>query len=212
MVKSKRGRQIRPRLIMTHFSVPLVAAAVFSVLSLANLPSARGQAPAEIKPIAPSNGNVPGPVTPPTLPAPAPVAPAAPPVARPVEQKKYVVKAGDNPWKIAKAHGISLEELLKANEIKDSKKLAIGDVLLLPPGVESKGAPAPAAKPAPAALAPAPAAGDNWELYTIKSGDNPWNISRRLKVDHQKIMSLNEGLDFTKLKIGQQIKVPKKAQ
>lgn len=199
---------------MTHPSAPFVAAVVFSILSLSNLPPARGQAPAEIKPIAPSNGTAPAPATPPAVPAAAPAAPVAPapPVAQPVEPKKYVVKAGDNPWKIAKAHGISLEELLKANEIKDSKKLAIGDVLLLPAGVESKGAPAPAAKPAPAAPATAPAAGDDWELYTIKSGDNPWNISRRLKVDHQKIMSLNAGLDFTKLKIGQQIKVPKKAQ
>jgi LysM repeat protein len=201
---------------MTHPSAPFVAAVVFSILSLSNLPPALGQAPVEIKPIAPSNGTAPAPVAPPAVPVAAPAAPVAPasPVAQPVEQKKYVVKAGDNPWKIAKAHGISLEELLKANEIKDSKKLAIGDVLLLPAGVESKGAPAPAANPAPAAPAPvtAPAAGDDWELYTIKSGDNPWNISRRLKVDHQKIMSLNEGLDFTKLKIGQQIKVPKKAQ
>lgn len=198
---------------MIHSSVPLVAAAVFSVLSFANLPPARGQAPGEIKPIAPSSGNAAAPITLPAV-TPAPAAPAAPPVAQPVEQKKYVVKAGDNPWKIAKNHGISLEELLKANEIKDSKKLAIGDVLLLPAGVDSKSAPAPSAKPVAATPAPAtaPAAGDNWELYTIKSGDNPWNISRRLKVDHQKIMSLNEGLDFTKLKIGQQIKVPKKAQ
>lgn len=201
---------------MTHPSAPVVAAVVFSILSLSNLPPARGQGPAEIKPIAPSNGTAPAPATPPAVPAAAPAAPVAPapPVAQPVEPKKYVVKAGDNPWKIAKAHGISLEELLKANEIKDSKKLAIGDVLLLPAGVESKGAPAAPAKPAAVTPAPgsAPASGDNWELYTIKSGDNPWNISRKLKVDHQKIMSLNAGLDFTKLKIGQQIKVPKKPQ
>jgi LysM repeat protein len=191
---------------MTHSSVPLVAAAVFSVFSFSNLPPARGQAPVEIKPIAPSNGTVPAPATPPTV-------PAAAPVAQAVEPEKYVVKAGDNPWKIAKAHGISLEELLEANEIKDSKKLAIGDVLLLPAGVESKGLADSTAKPVAANPAPAtaPTAGDDWELYTIKSGDNPWNISRRLKVDHQKIMSLNAGLEFTRLKIGQQIKVPKKA-
>jgi LysM repeat protein len=125
---------------------------------------------------------------------------------------KYVVKAGDNPWKFAKNHGISVEDLVKANDIKDSKKLAIGDVLTLPAGVESKGAPVAVtpAVPAAAATVTAPAAGDSWELYTIKSGDNPWNIAKRLKVDHQKIMSLNQGLDFTKLNIGQQIKVPKK--
>ena len=203
---------------MTHSSVPLVAAAVLSVFSFSNLPSARGQAPVEIKPIAPSNGTAPAPATPPTVPAAAPAVLAVPavpavPVAQAVEPEKYVVKAGDNPWKIAKAHGISLEELLEANEIKDSKKLAIGDVLLLPSGVESKGLPDSTAKPVAANPAPAtaPAAGGDWELYTIKSGDNPWNISRKLKVDHQKIMSLNAGLDFTKLKVGQQIKVPKKA-
>ncbi len=126
---------------------------------------------------------------------------------------KYVVKVGDNPWKIAKNHGISLEELLRANKIRDSKKLGIGDILLLPAGVESKGAPVETDESAPkvAASAPlkTPAAGDNWTIYTVKDGDNPWKIAKQLKVDHQKILSLNKGLDFTKLKIGQQIKVPK---
>lgn len=126
---------------------------------------------------------------------------------------KYVVKVGDNPWKIAKNHGISVDELLRANKIRDSKKLGIGDILLLPAGVESKGAPDESGQTASAvAAAPVvqpPAAGDNWELYTVKSGDNPWNIAGQLKVDHQKILSLNKGLDFTKLKVGQKIKVPK---
>ncbi len=47
-------------------------------------------------------------------------------------------------------------------------------------------------------------------MYTIKKGDNPWTISTVLKVDHQKIMSLNKGVDVRELAIGQQIKVPKK--
>lgn len=126
---------------------------------------------------------------------------------------KYVVKVGDNPWKIAKNHGISVDELLQANKIRDSRKLGIGDILLLPAGVESKGVPDESGETAPevaaAATAQVAAAGDGWELYTVKSGDNPWSIARQLKLDHQKILSLNKGLDFTKLKIGQQIKVPK---
>lgn len=133
--------------------------------------------------------------------------------ATPAEPMKYVVKVGDNPWKIAKNHGISLDELLRANKIRDSKKLGIGDILLLPPGVESKGAPEESTETAPKMAASAalrtPSAGDNWEIYTVKKGDNPWKIAKRLKVDHQKVLSLNKGLDFTKLKIGQQIKVPK---
>lgn len=142
----------------------------------------------------------PAPAADPTAPVatPAPVAAAAP--------STYTVQAGDNPWTIAKKHGIPLEELLKVNQIKDPKNLKIGDVLKLPAGVVSK-APAPAAKTPPAAPAPD---GADWESYTIKKGDNPWKISKNLKLDHQKILQLNPGVDFTKLSIGQQIKVPKK--
>ncbi|MDF1738014.1 MAG: LysM peptidoglycan-binding domain-containing protein [Verrucomicrobiales bacterium] len=133
--------------------------------------------------------------------------------AAPEGPKEYVIQSGDNPWLIAKNHGISLEALMAANKIKDAKNLKIGDVLILPEGTESKNAPAPE-KPeaAPAKTAAAPEEGDNWVLYTIKKGDNPWNISKALKVDHQKIISLNKGTDFTKLDIGQQIKVPKSAE
>jgi LysM repeat protein len=131
------------------------------------------------------------------------------------ESKDYVIKSGDNPWLIAKNHGVSLAELLKVNKIKDPKNLKIGQVIILPAGAKAtKAAPsAETTKPEPADVAtePAePAAGDNWELYTIKRGDNPWNIAKRLKVKHQQIVELNSGLNFRDLKIGQKIKVPKK--
>jgi LysM repeat protein len=129
------------------------------------------------------------------------------------QPKTYVVQSGDNPWLIAKKHGIELNALLKVNDIKDPKNLKIGDRLTLPEGVTSKNAPRPEAKPVAKPVEkpdPQSQSGEDWEMYTIKKGDNPWTISKALKVDHQKIMKLNEGLDFTKLDIGQQIKVPKK--
>ncbi|MBP6782831.1 MAG: LysM peptidoglycan-binding domain-containing protein [Verrucomicrobiales bacterium] len=182
--------------------------------------TAGAQAPLKVTPIPGATGSPPAIAAPPVPSAPSlqpvqPVPQTVPvPAVKPAEAATYVVKAGDNPWTIAKNHGISLDALLKANKIKDPKNLNVGDVLVLPAGVASKGSPAPVAAPATPAPAPsaisAPGAGDNWEVYTIKKGDNPWNIAKRLKVDHQKIISLNEGLDFTKLSIGQQIKVPKK--
>ncbi len=165
--------------------------------------TASAQAPVQVTPIPGTSA------TQSKVEAPAPPSAPAPSAAEPA---KYVVKAGDNPWTIAKNHGIKLEDLLKANPIKDPKNLKIGDVLILPAGVASQGAPAPEAS-SPATQAPvvaAPVAGDNWELYTIKKGDNPWKIAKSLKVDHQAIVKLNDGTDFTKLSIGQQIKVPKK--
>jgi LysM repeat protein len=64
-------------------------------------------------------------------------------------------------------------------------------------------------KPKPPA-AEKPKAKPVTQTYVIKSGDNPWTISKALKVDHQKIMGLNRSVDFRELAIGQQIKVPKK--
>ena len=146
----------------------------------------------------------------PTVKKEAPVKPAAP-----EKPKEYVVQSGDNPWLIAKNHGISLEALMAANKIKDAKNLMIGDILVLPSGTESKNAPAPKKATPPAApeskTAATPGEGKDWFLYTIQKGDNPWHIAKALKVDHQKIIALNKGTDFTKLDIGQQIKVPKAA-
>ena len=136
---------------------------------------------------------------------------AEPIKAEPVVPSEYVVQSGDNPWVIAKNHGVSLRALLAVNDIKDAKNLNVGDILKLPSGVESKNKP-PVSKPVAAAesKAEAPAGTGEWELYTIEKGDNPWKIAKTLKVNHQEIVSLNKGLDFTKLNVGQQIKVPKK--
>ncbi len=127
------------------------------------------------------------------------------------EPKKYVIKSGDNPWTIAQAHGVDHAELLSMNDIEDPKNMKIGDVILLPKGVASKNAPKKEVAKPEAAPAAGPQSGDGWEMYTIKSGDNPWSIAKKLKLDHQKIISLNEGTDFRDLKIGQQIKIPKKS-
>jgi len=182
----------------------------------------------------PGPGNLPATTGAPSQPVPAPGSPANPPaqptppppvagnpvVASPVVPSTYTVRAGDNPWAIARKHGVKLEDLLEANAIKDPKNLKIGDVLQLPSGAISKPeGTAPPATPAPLPAAtgsanapnlPAVPAGADWEFYTIQKGDNPWKIAKALKVEHRKIVSLNEGVDFTRLKIGQAIKVPRK--
>jgi LysM repeat protein len=46
--------------------------------------------------------------------------------------KTYVVQSGDSPAKIAKKFKVSFENLLKANNIDDPKKLKIGQTLVIP--------------------------------------------------------------------------------
>ena len=190
--------------------------AFYISVSLALPVLAQDQKPAPVKPVE----TKPAPPAPPTAvppkpkPAPPQPKPAPAPVAKPVEKKPqtYVIQSGDNPWAIAKAHGVDLAELMKINDIKDAKNLKIGDTLILPEGVKSKNkgkAPAPKA-PEKKVAEEAPKDGDDWAWHTVQKGENPWTIAKKLKVDHQKIMSLNEGVDFRTLSIGQKIKVPKK--
>ena len=64
-------------------------------------------------------------------------------------QQVYVVKEGDTMSKIARAHGVTIDELCNANKaaIKDCDKLGIGDELVIPAGAtqEFTDTPAPSA-------------------------------------------------------------------
>ncbi len=44
----------------------------------------------------------------------------------------YTVQSGDNPYKIARDHGVSMEALLQLNGIEDPRRLQIGQVLEIP--------------------------------------------------------------------------------
>ena len=143
-------------------------------------------------------------------------------VAKPAIKQKYVVQSGDNLWKIAKAHEIEFRALLHENDLGNADALKVGDVLTLPVEVTSKNPPPPEAeKKAGSLVASTEGAAEKetaeestdegeWELYTIQSGDNPWKIAKTKGLDHQAIVKLNPGLDFTKLSVGQEIKIPKK--
>lgn len=140
--------------------------------------------------------------------------------AKPAAKQKYLVKSGDNIWKIAQAHEIEMRALLHENKLGDANSLQIGDILILPIDVVSKNPPRSEKEKSPstsAALSTTNAGGksestgdEEWELYTIQSGDNPWKIARERGLKHQSVVKLNPGIDFTKLAVGQEIKIPKK--
>jgi LysM repeat protein len=75
-----------------------------------------------------------------------------------------------------------------------------------PPVVAKKEAPVPAAAAQPkAASGPVP------EGYKVAKGDNPYNIAKKFGVSYQDLLTLNGIDDPTKLQIGQELKIPKKA-
>lgn len=74
--------------------------------------------------------------------------------------------------------------------------------------------PASAAKkeiPAAVTKAAAPAAGPVSDSYKVAKGDNPYSIAKKFGVKYQELLTLNGIDDPTKLQIGQELKIPKKA-
>ena len=102
----------------------------------------------------------------------------------------HTVQRGDSFWKIANDYGVSREELAHCNNLSLDKPLAIGTVLVIPPGgvagykpsrpVAAK--PVAAAKPAPSKTSPAKTVskpGPTGGTYTVVSNDSLWSIARK---------------------------------
>lgn len=154
-----------------------------------------------------------------TNPAPIPVAVVAPttiPVAGAAPAADataagatdYKVKKGDNPSKIAHAHGVTLKELLAANPGLDPKKLKVDAVIHIPAGKSGAGS-APAAagtgtQPTTAPAGDAVAAGDT---YKVKGGDTLSKIAKKYGTTIKALRQLN-GLKNNNLRAGQTLKVP----
>lgn len=99
-----------------------------------------------------------------------------------------VVRKGDTLGKLAIENNISVDDLMQANNLVNSK-LKIGQVLQVPKQVES--------------------ALEEAQYYIMKSGDNPWKIARRFKLKFEELLELNN-LDEDRaknLKIGEKIRI-----
>lgn len=103
----------------------------------------------------------------------------------------YTVKSGDSLWKISQEYGVSVNDLINANNLT-STSLQIGDVLIIP--VTSTEEP------------PLPPS-SNYIEYTVKSGDSLWLIANRYNTTVDAIKAAN-GISSNTLQIGQVLKIP----
>jgi LysM repeat protein len=134
--------------------------------------------------------------------APAPE-PVAAPVAAPASSFKEVkVKKGDVLERIARNNHVSVDEIMKANNLS-STRLKIGQVLKVPSGSKSS------AKAENSFAAAKPADDVSSKYYTIKVGDNPWTIAVKNHMKVEELLKLNN-LDEEKarrLKPGDKIRI-----
>jgi len=119
--------------------------------------------------------------TPSLLPTPTPTGTAT------AEPQTYVVQAGDSLFQIGRQYGVTVDELVVANEIVNRHRILVGQVLTIPePGA-------------------APAAG----TYTVQWGDTLWGIAQAFGVEVEALAAANDISDPTLLKAGSVIVIPR---
>ena len=102
----------------------------------------------------------------------------------------YVVKKGDSLWSIARANGLTVDELKSLNNLS-SNVLHVGDTLL---------------------ISSADSTGDdgNDNYYVVKSGDTLWSIARKYNLSVNEVKALNN-LRSNVLSVGQRLIVGKES-
>ena len=112
----------------------------------------------------------------------------------------YVVQSGDNLYKIAKAYGMTVNQLMEINNL-ESTLLSIGQILKVTSGGgSSSGIPLGSSCYGEGYKKPV------YLTYTVKSGDNLYNIAKTYGVSVDYLMELNN-LSSSNLSIGQVLKI-----
>lgn len=115
------------------------------------------------------------------------------PTSNPSTTNTYTVKSGDSLWKIANQFGVSVDDLINANNLT-STVLQVGQQLIIP----GQGSSTP------------PTSGNATTTYMVKSGDSLWSIANRYNTTVAELRRLNN-LTTDVLQIGQVLKVPSSA-
>ena len=100
--------------------------------------------------------------------------------------QQHLVQKGDTLWGLSRKYKVPLKSIAQANRIKLTKRLQIGEKLLIP-GTSTQ---------------------DTW--YFVKAGDTLWNISRRYNVELKDLQRVN-GISSARsqyLQIGTRIRIP----
>jgi LysM repeat protein len=114
----------------------------------------------------------------------------------------YTVQSGDTLYDIGLRFGVSLDDLMAANDITDPASLSVGQRLVIP-GQGQEGTPSPGA---PAATATAAPGGEG--VYIVQEGDYPSSIAEQFGISAEELMQANGITDPTSLMVGQELIIP----
>ncbi len=111
----------------------------------------------------------------------------------------HVVAPGENLFRIALQHGITVEALAAANGITDPTRIYVGQVLVVPGPAQSQPA-QPAANPVPASAAPV--------YYTVQPGETLNIIAQKFGISWRDLATANSIVNPNHITAGQQLVIP----
>jgi len=127
----------------------------------------------------------------------------------------HIAKKGDTLWSIAQKYNLTVDIILATNNIANSKLISIGQQIKIPSSKDVTTTPEKN-------VANQPVINENNSnnnninppknaepiIYTVKAGDNLWNISRKYGVSVEVIISVNNLKEKDLLSLGQKLEIP----
>jgi LysM repeat protein len=120
---------------------------------------------------------------------------------------RYEVQQGDTVNAIARRYGLTVPQLLEANNLTEADRIRLGQKLIIPSYIPQIPPATPVSEAAPVSppIAPPP---DQFFLYNITRGDTLNGIANRYGVTVRDLIQINQIEDPDHIRIGQQIQIP----
>jgi LysM repeat protein len=173
-------------------------------------PAEEAEAAAPSEPPEPLETAAATPAVPPVEVEPIPViTEAALPIYAPEQAEvfRYEVQQGDTFNAIARRYGVTVSQLLEANNLTESDRIFVGQKLIIPSYIPPTPPAAPLAEPQPAPQ-PVSVSPDQFFVYTMTRGDTLNSIANRYGVNVHDLIEINQIEYPDQIKIGQQLRIP----
>ena len=128
--------------------------------------------------------------------------------ATPIGECEYIVQSGDNAFRIALNHNVTLDDLLAVNSLPANPILQIGQVLLIP-GCDDSGETVVEPEATAETTETAVQVEDGFRLHTVVQGESLLVIARQYGVTVNAIIAENPDLsDPNRIMPGMELRIP----